>query len=978
MLPMTQLLDSHSTLAAKDAFDEVFFLESNTCSKQLLNGASGFAYFQVHYHLRSLKARYKFKAYQDRLMRLIALGRCPSKALNIWAEKWSHSQDSHPYYHPPHWQILRKLGTKAKEADIFITPEAFTNALVQLLIKGEGVLSRPKLIKLLPSMFRVEDDPEGTLWDDETIKALLELNHERTKAEILTASPHDQLGRPPQIDRIQRITIKKCFDCSYYAANYGHLLAFDEGVNGDDQVDCERLFKEFITEGRAKNQAPCEFFNYNYYIAKYWKSIPPEEDAYYYYLTKGWKLEHAPSQRFSHMFLESLTRSFEGKDECSPLEKILKYNYPSSLMLNSMVDAVEPTKSNYYTNCKLDPAGEPLVYKLLETTPAVHAFYLTQYHPVSENDSNWGKNFTEWSNASKALPYFIGHHQPKLPLEGFYDLRINENLHNQAKTAKEFGIEAFCFYFYWFQGKRILEKPLNSFLKNSCETQKFTVLWANENWTRNWDGQDDDIILSQSYGEDDCDRFCADIIPYLTHPRYFCVEGKPLLYIYRPSSIPNAYQWIAKLKNHFKSSQNRELLVGIVQYLPFDKLAGIYNADLVLQFPPNGFSKMALATPPPKIQREAINEHLILDYNSMIEENQSLEYPGEVIRTSFPAWDNSPRKKAGWATFLGADPTSFQAWVTNNLRSAKLDNSLGITMINAWNEWAEGASLEPDRLHGYEYLHAVRDARLHYALDVQCLKWRADHSKAIIAHVYYDDSVERVINKLKPYINMCDIYITTHPRGVTIRAAKILAHIPRARIFISANRGRDVRPFLALINTFHDLNIKYNYICKIHGKASQHRLDGLEWFNNVTEKLLPIDEHKQMDLLQFLDNHDVSKFGLLAPSGHMLNFKEYLGGNQFWTSKLQEYFASEEVSITPTVFIAGTMFWAGKSFCEKLVNHFTLDLFEEECGQLDETLAHSYERIFLCLSDYFGLCSYDSDFSRIKQADLGEIRYRYC
>ena len=386
------------------------------------------------------------------------------------------------------------------------------------------------------------------------------------------------------------------------------------------------------------------------------------------------------------------------------------------------------------------------------------------------------------------------------------------------------------------------------------------------------------------------------------------------------------------MKDYFKATQNRELLVGIVQYLPNDKLPKIYNADLVLQFPPNGFSKMAIATPAPKIQRETSPEYLILDYASMINENQSLEYPSEVVRTSFPAWDNSPRKKIGWATFVGADPKSFQEWITNNLRSAKLDNSLGITMINAWNEWAEGACLEPDRLNGYEYLHAIRDARLHYALDEQSLEWQANHSKAIIAHVFYDESVERVISKLKPYAKSCDIYITTHPRGLSIRAAQILAIIPNARIFVAANRGRDVRPFLALINTLKDLGIEYDYVCKIHGKASHHRMDGIEWFNNVLEKLLPSDATNQLKLMTFLDNQDADKFGVLAPSGHMLNFEEYLGGNLFWINKLQEYFSSESIPILPKAFVAGTMFWAGKSLCQKLVNHYALNYLRKSMG----------------------------------------------
>ena len=118
--------------------------------------------------------------------------------------------------------------------------------------------------------------------------------------------------------------------------------------------------------------------------------------------------------------------------------------------------------------------------------------------------------------------------------------------------------------------------------------------------------------------------------------------------------------------------------------------------------------------------------------------------------------------------------------------------------------------------------------------------------------------------------------------------------------------------------------------------------------------------------------------GVLAPSGHMLNFEEYLGGNLFWINKLQEYFSSESVPILPKAFVAGTMFWAGKSLCQKLVNHYALDSFEEEHGQLDETLAHSYERMFLCIANHLGLSSYDSDFSEIKHDESGEVRYRYC
>ena len=228
------------------------------------------------------------------------------------------------------------------------------------------------------------------------------------------------------------------------------------------------------------------------------------------------------------------------------------------------------------------------------------------------------------------------------------------------------------------------------------------------------------------------------------------------------------------------------------------------------------------------------------------------------------------------------------------------------------------------------------------------------------------------------YADFCDIYITTPPKGLCVRASKIFAILPHARILVTENRGRDVRPFLELLNSLQDLGINYDSICKIHGKISHHRQDGIDWFNDVIDKLLPSTIKKQESLLRFLHSQASEQFGMIVPSGHVVSFEEYLGGNQFWTGRLQNYFAYGKPCEPPSSFVAGTMFWASNTLCRALVNHFTLDLFEEECGQLDETLAHGYERIFLWCAKYLELNSFNSDFKAIDYTKTGEVRYRYC
>jgi len=339
------------------------------------------------------------------------------------------------------------------------------------------------------------------------------------------------------------------------------------------------------------------------------------------------------------------------------------------------------------------------------------AFYLPQFHPIPENDAWWGKGFTEWKNVSAAQTQFRGHYQPHLPGElGFYDLRTKEIQRRQVALAKQYGIGAFCFYFYWFNGKRLLELPVQEYRNDPMLDLPFCLCWANENWTRRWDGLDQEVLISQNYSPEDDLAFISHIADYMRDRRYLRVNGRPVLLVYRPSLLPDAKATARRWREWCSQHGLGELYLVYPQ--SFETCDPIeYGFDAATEFPPN-------LSDPPVITNsvEALNPNfggIVYDWRVFVQRSRQYSTPHyKLFRGICPSWDNESRHRGRGTIFMHSSPEGYQEWLENAVADTRtrLQGDERLIFVNAWNEWAEGAHLEPDRRYGYAWLRATRAA----------------------------------------------------------------------------------------------------------------------------------------------------------------------------------------------------------------------------------------------------------------------------
>jgi lipopolysaccharide biosynthesis protein len=339
------------------------------------------------------------------------------------------------------------------------------------------------------------------------------------------------------------------------------------------------------------------------------------------------------------------------------------------------------------------------------------AFYLPQFHPIPENDAWWGKGFTEWRNVVRARPLFAGHTQPHLPADlGFYDLRVPETRADQAALARRHGIHGFCYYYYWFSGRRLLERPLDEVHGSGEPDFPFCICWANHPWNRKWDGTPDDVLMPLDYRQGDDRRFIRDVIPLFRDPRYIRVGGRPLLVVSRPQDVPGIRATVGVWRDECVASLLPPPYLCLVQDSegadPRD-----YAFDAAIEFPPHGLVLSDVTAEVAGVEPSFAGR--IWDYVSGAKWAMSRplpEYP--FFRGVMTGWDNTPRLPRNGHVFVNVHPANYQRWlaaVISQARAKPLPEER-VVFINAWNEWAEGAYLEPDQQFGQEFLEATRRA----------------------------------------------------------------------------------------------------------------------------------------------------------------------------------------------------------------------------------------------------------------------------
>ena len=349
------------------------------------------------------------------------------------------------------------------------------------------------------------------------------------------------------------------------------------------------------------------------------------------------------------------------------------------------------------------------------------AFYLPQFHAIPENDEWWGKGFTEWTNVTRALPRFWGHYQPRLPgALGFYDATSPDVIRRQAELARKYGVSGFCFHHYWFDGRTVLERPIQTLLANSDIDLPFCINWANESWSRRWDGNEKSILLKQEHSAADDIAFARSIEPLFNDPRYIRINGRPLLIIYRPSLFPDPAATVSRWRQHFIDRGFGNPYIATVQARD-NADPDRFNMDAAVGFPPfwSGAALPRLEDLPlfdPKFRGEVRDYQAMADATVAGYRNDTRTFPGVC-----PSWDNEARKPGKGICFTGSTPAAYGKWLKSaceaSIRSFPEEERL--VFINAWNEWAEAAYLEPDRHFGFAYLAETARTLNSLTLDIK-------------------------------------------------------------------------------------------------------------------------------------------------------------------------------------------------------------------------------------------------------------------
>jgi GT2 family glycosyltransferase len=464
--------------------------------------------------------------------------------------------------------------------------------------------------------------------------------------------------------------------------------------------------EHYVSYGAREGRSPHPEFDAQFYVRNHPESVIGEMTPLAHYLTVGWKLGYRPNPRFDPQFYLRTYPDVAAANREPFTHFVLQGRKEGRKAADDkiFVDTCQPA---------FDIPREPIASADLCSAPAVKAiaFYLPQFHPIPENDAWWGEGFTEWNNVRSGRPNFPGHYQPHVPAElGYYDLRETRVLQKQTELAKTYGIFGFCFYYYWFGGKVLLDLPIRRVLESGEPDFPFCICWANENWTRRWDGLENEVLIAQSYSPEDDINFIRHLEKVLLTPNYIRVRGKPLLLVYRPALLPDARETTERWRNYFRSNGHGELHLVMVRSFHDQTEPRLYGFDAGVQFPPH-FPAATITT------LIAGNDQkfkgTIYDYTDLrglaLEQLITASSADKTYPTVMPSWDNTARRGSHAVIWANSSPESYYEWLSAAVDHVKNKEQPDerLIFINAWNEWAEGCHLEPDEKYGHAWLNAT-------------------------------------------------------------------------------------------------------------------------------------------------------------------------------------------------------------------------------------------------------------------------------
>lgn len=710
-------------------------------------------------------------------------------------------------------------------------------------------------------------------------------------------------------------------------------------------------------------------FDRNWYVENNPDVILQGKDPVLHWLIAGWREGRRPNAEQDNNWFYSL-KSKTTRREHNPLITWLLQDNPDEEMekeniISSSGSALARTYSQMLATadrhslnaCYVSETDTGLDASSLDLR--LIAFYLPQFHPIPENDEWWEKGFTEWTNVTKAVPQFEDHYQPHLPGElGFYDLRLAEVLHQQVALASKHGLFGFCFHYYWFGGRRLLEKPLNLFFSDKSIDFGFCICWANENWTRRWDGQESDILLAQEHSPETDEKFIDDVAPFFQDNRYVTISGRPLLVVYRVDLLPDPIITVQRWR-----SRCQELGLP-TPYLVAARTFGLrdprpYGFDAAVDFPPHNVEALDITENSTLLN--AAFQGRIYSYRSLVAKQVAMRSgdPYPVFGCAFPSWDNEPRKPGRGHVYWGASPRLYSEWLSKLCRDAGVRPipDERVVFVNAWNEWAEGAHLEPDRRYGYAYLRAtsqVLRSHGHFSsespksIDWVSLKPQYRQTEiAVVAHAFYLDAWKELANKLENIPVSFDLFITLGDKADVDSIKNDLPNnVAQCFLGITHNRGRDIAPFLHCLPSIHDLG--YEIALKVHSKGRSTREDGKDWGRDLIAKVIGSTEIANRIIALMRDRPDI---GLVSPTGHLLPI-EYFWGSDEEAGRNRAHF--EQLALQATLprqtkgfsFPAGSVYWfRPRAFHALTTISIDEETFPPEGGEKDGTPAHAVERL---------------------------------